>query len=65
MMGLRMAEGVSLAALERTYGPEPVAGLIARARPLAEMGLVEIADGRLRLTEAGEPLHGEVVVRLA
>ncbi len=65
MMGLRIAEGVSLAALERTHGSEPVAGLIARARPLAEMGLVEIADGRLRLTEAGEPLHGEVVVRLA
>ncbi|MGC9319715.1 MAG: radical SAM family heme chaperone HemW [Armatimonadota bacterium] len=64
MMGLRMAEGVEVAALEAAYGSERVSELMGRAEPLAEMGLVEVGD-RLRLTEAGEPLHGEVVVRLA
>ncbi len=64
MMGLRLTEGIDLGMLEACYGPERVAGLRARAEPLAEMGLVEVAHGRLRLTRDGEPLHGEVVVRL-
>ncbi|MEA3400392.1 MAG: radical SAM family heme chaperone HemW [Armatimonadota bacterium] len=64
MMGLRMVEGLEVAALKAAYGPERVSELLGRAEPLAEMGLVELGQ-RLRLTEAGEPLHGEVVVRLA
>ena len=65
MMGLRMAAGVSLEGLRACHGEERVAGLLARAEPLVAMGLVEIAGGCLRLTVAGEPLHSEVVVRLA
>lgn len=65
MMGLRIAEGVSLGALRRDFGAERVNELVARARPLAEMGLLEVTDERLRLTRAGEPLHSEIVVRLA
>ncbi len=65
MMGLRMTEGVSLDGLRACYGRERVEGLLARAEPLAEMGLVEIACDHLRLTATGEPLHSEVVVRLA
>lgn len=64
MMGLRMDEGLALSALQARWGSERVAGLLRRARPLEEMGLVERAGDRIRLTEAGQPLHGEVVVRL-
>lgn len=64
MMGLRMTEGLEIAALERAYGAERVRDLLARAASLAEMGLVDLSDGRIRLTAEGEPLHSEVCVRL-
>lgn len=64
MMGLRLTEGLSLNALERSHGEAAVAELRARAQPLVEMGLVQITERFLRLTPAGEPLHSEVVVRL-
>lgn len=64
MMGLRLMEGVQLDALAAAHGKGATAELLARAQPLAEMGLVEVANGYLRLTPAGEPLHSEVVVRL-
>ena len=64
MMGLRMTEGLPLEALERAFGEERVSALLERAEPLAEMGLVALRDGRIRLTGEGEPLHGEVCVRL-
>lgn len=64
MMGLRLTEGMRIESLEATHGDEAVTALLARARALAARGLVEVADGYLRLTPAGEPLHSEVVVRL-
>ncbi len=64
MMGLRMAEGVSLARLRADHGDRRVDALLARAEPLVAMGLVEVGDDHLRLTEHGEPLHSEIVVRL-
>ncbi len=64
MMGLRMTDGVRLDVLRERYGPERVAEVLASARPLAEMGLLEINE-RIRLTDAGEPLHGEICVHLA
>jgi oxygen-independent coproporphyrinogen-3 oxidase len=65
MMGLRMTAGLSLDALGRRFGQERLQSLLAQVVPLAEIGLVEIVDGHLRLTPEGEPLHGEVCVRLA
>ena len=56
MMGLRLAEGVPLAEVE----PLDQAQLAA----LTSHGLVELVDGRLRLTGAGWPLAGAVTVRL-
>ncbi|MGI5819303.1 MAG: coproporphyrinogen-III oxidase family protein [Armatimonadota bacterium] len=64
MMGLRMTAGLECAALERTFGPGRVEAMMVRARPLEEMGLVDLRGGRIRLTAAGEPLHSEVCVRL-
>ncbi len=64
MMGLRMTEGLAVEALKRAFGEERVCALLARAEPLAQMGLVALGDGRVRLTADGEPLHGEVCVRL-
>jgi len=64
MMGLRLTEGVHLDALVAAHGEEAVTAVVTRAEPLAEMGLVEVANGCLRLTSAGQPLHSEVVVRL-
>jgi len=65
MMGLRMVEGLDTEALEETYGDERMSELLQRARPLAEMGLLDLSEGRIRLTAEGEPLHSEVCVRLA
>ena len=65
MMGLRVTEGVSLAALRRDYGADRVGELVTRAQPLAEMGLLEVTDDRLCLTPEGEPLHSEIVIHLA
>jgi len=64
MMGLRMTAGLEVQALERAFGDERVQALLARAEPLAAMGLLELGDGRIRLTIEGEPLHGEVCARL-
>ncbi|MGM0492979.1 MAG: hypothetical protein ACQER1_08540, partial [Armatimonadota bacterium] len=64
MMGLRMVEGLNVAALERTWGESRVREMMTRARPLAEMGLLNLRDGRIRLTNDGESLHGEVCLRL-
>ncbi|HCA47336.1 MAG TPA: coproporphyrinogen III oxidase, partial [Armatimonadetes bacterium] len=65
MMGLRMTAGLSLEALELRFGEERLQRLLARAAPLVEIGLLEVRNGHLRLTPEGEPLHGEVCVRLA
>jgi oxygen-independent coproporphyrinogen-3 oxidase len=56
MLGLRLAEGVDLAAVE----PLDPAGL----RELTSAGLVTIVQGRLRLTDAGWPLTGAITLRL-
>jgi oxygen-independent coproporphyrinogen-3 oxidase len=64
MMGLRMTEGLLLHDLAQAYGAESIEALLQRARPLVEMALVEVGAGRIRLTEAGEELHSEVVMRL-
>jgi oxygen-independent coproporphyrinogen-3 oxidase len=65
MMGLRMVDGLELAGLRERFGGERVRDMLARAEPLAEMGLLDLRDGRIRLTLEGEPLHSEVCVRLA
>jgi oxygen-independent coproporphyrinogen-3 oxidase len=58
MMGLRLSEGVELGRLEA------LAGLEARVGSLEELGLVEVAEGRLRATAAGRPVLNGVLREL-
>jgi oxygen-independent coproporphyrinogen-3 oxidase len=64
IMGLRLNEGVSLAEFRSRFGDdadEPYAGTFAE---MAELGLLERANGRVRLTERGRLLANEVFTRL-
>ena len=65
MMGLRLLEGIDEAAFAARTGVVPddvisAAGLEETTR----LGLVTRKDGRLRLTEAGQPLLNAVIARL-
>lgn len=59
-MGLRLTEGVSLEEVEAGHGVDVVARYGREIERLREAGLIEVAGGRLRLTEAGLPLSNEV-----
>jgi oxygen-independent coproporphyrinogen-3 oxidase len=58
MMGLRLTEGVELARLGALEGLAP------RVMALEELGLVEVAEGRLRTTAAGRPVLNGVLREL-
>lgn len=65
MMGLRLLEGIDEAAFAARTGTR--LGDVITASGLEEttrLGLVEYGDGRLRLTEAGQPLLNAVIARL-
>ena len=56
MLGLRLAEGVSLseiAALDPAFTPEEQAAFAARCAPYIRAGLMERKDGRIAITEKG------------
>ena len=61
LMGLRLAEGVTIARYEAAGGKLPA----ERLRWLAEDGLVERTNGRLRTTAAGRLLLNAIVAELA
>jgi oxygen-independent coproporphyrinogen-3 oxidase len=64
MVGLRLEEGIDLAAFARDYGV-PLATVYAE--PIAELtqaGYVQVADGRLRLTNRGRLVADAVLARL-
>jgi putative oxygen-independent coproporphyrinogen III oxidase len=62
LMGLRLSEGIDLARFEalrgRTIAPAQVASLM-------ETGMVELVEGRIRVTREGFPLLDAVVADLA
>jgi oxygen-independent coproporphyrinogen-3 oxidase len=68
MLGLRLREGILLPRLAREFGPEAVAGLRRRARPLLRDGLLELgptpAGERLRIAVSGLWLSDEIILRL-
>jgi len=64
MLGLRLKKGVGLGELRERFGAAVTEGLMRRAEPLVRAGLVERRDGSLRLTTAGQNVHGEVCLRL-
>jgi oxygen-independent coproporphyrinogen-3 oxidase len=59
-MGLRLLEGVDLEAFASQYAIDVLDSYGDELRRVLEAGLVEVANGRLRLTPAGLPLSNEV-----
>jgi oxygen-independent coproporphyrinogen III oxidase len=59
-LGLRMNEGVRLAALRAEFGAEPVERALASVRELAERGLIETDADTVRLTPQGRLLSNDV-----
>ncbi|MCI0371989.1 MAG: radical SAM family heme chaperone HemW [candidate division NC10 bacterium] len=65
MLGLRLADGLHLAAVAARFGlPDPPIDPAVLAR-LTGMGLIEAGDGLLRLTEAGLAVSDTVITELA
>jgi oxygen-independent coproporphyrinogen-3 oxidase len=61
-MGLRLKEGVRLAAFKSEYGVDVIERYGDELPRLADAGLIEIGGGRLTLTAAGRLLSNEVFV---
>jgi oxygen-independent coproporphyrinogen-3 oxidase len=64
VLGLRLCEGVSLRELRRRFGQDALESHAAAFEETISLGLLERADGRLRLTARGRLLANEVFVRL-
>ncbi|MEH2375964.1 radical SAM family heme chaperone HemW [Nostoc sp.] len=62
MLGLRLAEGVNLAALAEAYGKEKVEEICRCLQPYVDQGWVEIGGGRLRLIDPQGFLFSNVVL---
>lgn len=62
MLGLRLAEGLSLAALAEAFGEEKVEEICRCLRLHFEKGWVEVAEGRLRLIDPQGFLFSNVVL---
>ena len=59
-LGLRMNAGVDVSALQREFGPEPVAPAMQTAERLAHDGLLSFAGERVRLTPRGRLMSNDV-----
>ncbi len=64
ILGLRLIHGVSLATFRERFGREAMDAFGDRLREPLEIGLLELAGDRLRLTERGLLLGNEVFARL-
>ncbi|WP_017652636.1 radical SAM family heme chaperone HemW [Fortiea contorta] len=62
MLGLRLAEGVSLSSLTAEFGAEKVAEIQRCLRSHFERGWMEVAQGRLRFTDPQGFLFSNVVL---
>jgi oxygen-independent coproporphyrinogen-3 oxidase len=59
-LGLRLNQGVDLAAMEKEFGHHRVSPALETANRLAADGLLAISRGRVQLTERGRLLSNEV-----
>ncbi|MFQ4144720.1 radical SAM family heme chaperone HemW [Chlorogloeopsis sp. ULAP02] len=62
MLGLRLAEGVNLEVLEKQFGVEKIEEIKKYCQPFFEQGWVEVAQGRLRLSDPNGFLFSNVVL---
>jgi oxygen-independent coproporphyrinogen-3 oxidase len=63
ILGLRLAEGLSLAAFRRRFGVSLPSVYGPAVAELTVLGLLERSNGRLRLTSKGRLLGNEAFVR--
>jgi oxygen-independent coproporphyrinogen-3 oxidase len=64
ILGLRLNEGLEVAAFEQNYGTELDKAYGDVLAEMTEAGLLERVNGALRLTPRGRLLANEVFVRL-
>jgi oxygen-independent coproporphyrinogen III oxidase len=64
ILGLRLDEGLDLAAYERHFGASPAARVRAALDDASALGLVRVTNDRASLTARGRLLASEVFVRL-
>lgn len=64
ILGMRLNEGVSLEGFRARFGVDALDAFGEQLQEPLEAGLVEVVDGRLRLTERGRLLSNEVFTRL-
>jgi oxygen-independent coproporphyrinogen-3 oxidase len=64
LMGLRLAEGLDRAAFARRFGADPWEIWAAALEGTVEAGLLEVDEGRMRLTRRGLLLANEVFSRI-
>lgn len=64
LLSTRMCEGLSLRAWREAFGEDFLSGREARLERLRRAGLIEIADGFVRLTERGLEVQNAVVLEL-
>ena len=64
ILALRLNEGLNTVAFQRRFGREPDDVYGDVFREMTSLGLLERADGRIRLTDRGRYLANEVFVRL-
>ncbi|HSE97455.1 MAG TPA: hypothetical protein VLD57_04240, partial [Blastocatellia bacterium] len=61
-MGLRLAEGINIDGFHKEFGLDVAARYGDELRRLEDAGLIEMSEGRLRLTDSGRLLSNEVFV---
>ncbi len=64
ILGLRLLEGVALADFRRRFGRDLLGVYGREVEELSALGLLEVARGRLRLTERALPVANQVFRRL-
>jgi oxygen-independent coproporphyrinogen-3 oxidase len=60
MLGLRLVEGIDLAAFNRRFGGDLVGEHAEAIERFADLGLLEIAGTRLRITPRGFLLANQI-----
>ncbi|MBS1997311.1 MAG: radical SAM family heme chaperone HemW [Cyanobacteria bacterium SZAS LIN-2] len=64
MLGLRMMAGVDLTALLRDFGLDLLQTRAKELQMFEKEGLVQLSDGKLRLTQSGVPISNSIIATL-
>jgi len=62
MLGLRLAEGISISSLEKDFGNAMVPRIYNCLQPYVEKGWVEVVEGQLRLSDPAGFLFSNVIL---